>query len=145
MDAFRGQGLQVQEPAARPFACRHNAMRGGERLTFAIVLQRQVDEDREAKPVRLGDKHFRHTRGDQAVNQNKSIFRTFSEYSPEPARVHGSWPGPRAGHGVLKHRPSQRPQPVTDPPVVSVAPARMCGIVDVTRQDNVDDAHNARS
>ena len=57
----------------------------------------------------------------------------------------GVRPRPRPGHGVLVHRPAERAQSPTVPPVIRVAAARPGRIVDAVRNDDMHRAHNGRS
>ena len=109
------------------------------------VAQRHVHEHDLPQPARVRHEHVGGGGRDQPVEQHRGAVRDPSGGTRERGEPRLPRPRPRAGHGVLAHRPAEHRQPPADAAVVRVAAARPRRVVDALGNDDVDLGHSGRS
>ncbi|CAM5628471.1 hypothetical protein SAFG77S_13343 [Streptomyces afghaniensis] len=115
-------------------------VRGHGRVEPGLVAEREVDEDGHAQPFRLRHDDLRDAAGDQPVEQDDGAVGQAAQGAGEFRTGRRPRTGPVTGHGVLGDLPAEAGQVQADAPVVGVAAARRCRVVDAARQHEVHGA-----
>ena len=141
----RLHALVVTTAAAAARTSRSRARTAPGLVVRRAVAERHVHEHNLPQPARLRHERFGGGGRDQPVEKHHGAIRNPPDGAPERGVPRPAGPRPRAGHGVLVHRPAERGEPSADPAVVCVATARPRRVVDALRDDDVDLGHSARS
>ena len=147
------QRVVVEQPAPGPGAGRDHRDSGRQSLPFPALgmggdlvtrqpmPQGHVHQDDEAQPACLGHQDLRDMGGDEAVDHDDGAVGDLRQRAAQVRARRGFAPGPRAGHGPLAHRPSERAEPTTDSAVIGVAAAGPRRVIDAVRDDHVYGSH----